>query len=189
MNMPKYIMWAFWGMVLYQLILPIRTVVQNETALRSGTMYKFPTVPVDPNDPFRGKYVALNFPDLQDDLPADELQEIASTAWVGQELYLSLSQNDDGYVKATDIGIDPPYNGDYVAVRVTSVIYEHTDSARIRTDFDFNRFYMEEFKAPEAEDRYRDAHREGKDIYAVVRVSGDVALLEDVLIDGKSIND
>lgn len=189
MNTPKYIRWAFWGMVLYQLILPLRAVYQNETALRNGTVYKFPTVPVDPNDPFRGKYVALDFPDLQDDLPPAALQEVASTAWVGQELFLAIEKDDQGYVKATGIDEEPPNNGDFVAVRVSYISYELTDSARMSTDFNFDRFYLEEFKAPEAEDRYRKAHRDGKDVYAVVRINGDMALLEDVLIDGKSIKD
>lgn len=44
-----------------QLAVPASMIVQRETVLTQGRVYKFKTAPVDPVDAFRGRYVALRF--------------------------------------------------------------------------------------------------------------------------------
>ncbi|HUR30287.1 MAG TPA: GDYXXLXY domain-containing protein, partial [Saprospiraceae bacterium] len=52
---------AFAIMVLVQLYVPASMIMESEKVLKEGKEFKFKTAPVDPTDPFRGKYVELNF--------------------------------------------------------------------------------------------------------------------------------
>ena len=46
---------------LMQLFVPANMIWSREKVLNEGKIYKFKTAPIDPNDPFRGKYISLNF--------------------------------------------------------------------------------------------------------------------------------
>ncbi|MEL7421658.1 MAG: GDYXXLXY domain-containing protein [Bacteroidota bacterium] len=192
MNYRDYIIWFFTAMVLVQIVLPLRTVYQHETILRSGNVYKFSTAPVDPNDPFRGRYVSLGFRNLQDDLPVAEVQQIASSVTTDQKVYIPVTADERGYVKATGLQTSPPTEEgtDYFIAEVDFLFHAQTDSAEMRLRYPFERFFMEEFKAPEAEDRYREALRDTTtEVYALVRIGAGISVLEDVLIDGKSLRE
>jgi uncharacterized membrane-anchored protein len=52
---------AFLVLVAAQLILPLGMIGVNELALATGTKVTLLTEPIDPLDPFRGRYVALNY--------------------------------------------------------------------------------------------------------------------------------
>jgi uncharacterized membrane-anchored protein len=52
---------AFFALVAAQLILPLGMIGANELALATGTKVTLATAPVDPLDPFRGRYVALDY--------------------------------------------------------------------------------------------------------------------------------
>ena len=52
---------VFLALVAAQLILPLGLIGLNELALATGTKVTLATQPVDPIDPFRGRYVALNY--------------------------------------------------------------------------------------------------------------------------------
>ncbi|HMB62545.1 MAG TPA: hypothetical protein VKN36_05700, partial [Eudoraea sp.] len=57
-------------------------------------------------------------------------------------------------------------------------------------DYPFDRFYMEESKANEAELTYRQSQRDTSKItYALVRIKNGEAVLKDVMIDGISIRE
>ena len=56
-----YIFIIFIVVGLVQLFVPANMILNEETILKSGTVYKFKTRPVDPNDPFKGKYINLNY--------------------------------------------------------------------------------------------------------------------------------
>ena len=59
---------------------------------------------------------------------------------------------------------------------------------KTRLVYPFERFYLEEHKAPRAEKRYRLATRNSlQTTYAIVRIKNGTTVLEDVLIDGHSI--
>lgn len=44
-----------------QLFIPAQMILKQETILKKGTAYKFKAQPVDPSDPFKGKYINLNY--------------------------------------------------------------------------------------------------------------------------------
>tara|TARA_R110002049_G_scaffold99113_3_gene241664 strand:+ start:5105 stop:5482 length:378 start_codon:yes stop_codon:yes gene_type:complete len=56
-----YIFIIFLLVAAIQLFIPAQMILNQETILKTGTAYKFKTQPVDPSDPFKGKYINLNY--------------------------------------------------------------------------------------------------------------------------------
>ena len=48
-----------------QLAVPVAMIARREIALRQGESFRFRCAPVDPVDPFRGRYVDLQFDEQQ----------------------------------------------------------------------------------------------------------------------------
>ena len=62
----------------------------------------------------------------------------------------------------------------------------------VHFDLDFDRYYMDEYKAKPAEDLYRKNNRRNDSLnttYALVAIKDGEAVLKDVLINEKSIKD
>ena len=55
----KYIIGLFLCLFAVQIAVPVYMIVNREKTLVLGKQFKFHTVPVDPYDAFRGRYVAL----------------------------------------------------------------------------------------------------------------------------------
>lgn len=170
-------------MIGVQWFVPARMIYQKENTLRTGTAYKFRTAPVDPSDPFRGKYIVLSF--------ENTVATVANTEdWhYGETVYVSFVRDTAGFAQIGEIRkTPPPERSDYLA---TEVSYVFSDSLpKIGIDFPFDTYYMEESKALPAELLYRDSQRDSTSItYALVRLKNGDAVLEDVLIDGEPIRD
>ena len=57
----KYIFILFIILAVAQIAVPAQMIFGREAILKAGTAYKFSTEPVDPSDPFKGKYITLNY--------------------------------------------------------------------------------------------------------------------------------
>ncbi len=168
-------------LAIVQLYVPAKMILDREEVLTSGVEYKFKTIPVDPNDPFRGKYVSLKF-------EAATYQDQTDKSWViGEDVYVILTRDSKGFAKIESLsrGI-PQHEGDYFK----SMIRYIDTKKSIDLKFPFNRFYMEEKKAKMAEKVYRKSQlNTDKETYALVILKNGESVLKDVLIDGKSIKD
>jgi uncharacterized membrane-anchored protein len=71
---------AFVLVVALQLLLPLALIAWNEVALARGTEVTLRTVPVDPIDLVRGRYVTLRYP--ISNLPVPEAVEPGDTVYV-----------------------------------------------------------------------------------------------------------
>lgn len=60
MNQNKWITLGF-ILVAVQLVVPASMIYNAEAIIAKGTEYKFITTPIDPTDPFRGKYITLSY--------------------------------------------------------------------------------------------------------------------------------
>jgi uncharacterized membrane-anchored protein len=164
-----------------QWFVPANMIWQRERILDAGVAYKFKTAPVDPSDPFRGRYVQLWFENNSLALRDTQLQ------WnSGEDVYLSLGVDSAGYAVFIDALKMPPVEGDYLQAKVSYVDYSTPRMMWINLPFD--RFYMEETSAPKAEQQYNEASRDTTKVtYAVVKINDGQAVLEDVMIDGVSL--
>ncbi len=174
---------VFVCVVLFQLYIPARMIWDREDVLSVGTSYKFKTAPVDPNDPFRGKYVTLSYE--QSNLPIED-----ESKWVaGETIYVVVTTDEEGFAKVERLSkATPGDDEDYFEARVNFVTTD--GSNRIMVNFPFDRFYMEESMAPDAEVAYREAQADSTRVtYALVSVSNGGFVLRDVLIDGVPIKE
>jgi len=176
----KYVFIAFVVTALLQAFAPLKMVYDNEMTAKQGAVYKFKTEPIDPSDPFRGKYVSLNF--------EENILKVKDTVWQSNEqVYALLSINAAGFANITAITKTEPKTGnDYIAVKTNYYF-----NGELHIELPFDRFYMEEGKAQEAEDGYRDYSRQenAKPAYALVAVREGNAVITDVIIDGLPIRD
>jgi len=164
-----------------QLYVPISIIWQREHLLSKGKIFTFKTAPVDPKDPFRGKYVTLEF-------DAREIKITDIHKWKDNEtVYVTLLNNKQGYAIIDSIFKQKPVNNtDYIKA---SVDYISTDSI-LYINYPFKRYYMEESKAPRAEELYASASRDtSMPTIALVAVQDGNAVLKDVWIGGLPISE
>lgn len=175
-------MGLFLLLVIAQLAAPAGLILEREWILRNGEAFRFRLQPVDPYDPFRGRYVALSFK-AADVSPKD----VAGRIEDGQKLYAALSTDQDGFAIVSGLSATPPVSGPYLT---TWAMWWGLGSLRLR--FPFDRYYMEESAAPEAERLYRQATRDGqdhKDAFAIVRILSGKGVVEDVYIENRPIRE
>ena len=169
--------------VLAQLYVPVKMILDREAILNKGTAYKFKTEPIDPNDPFRGKYISLRYEE-------DRIQVQNEADWLsGEMIYVLLTTDSEGYAKIQSVAKEPPTDEqDYLKTKVSYV--SSNGSNQLTIDYPFNRYYMEESKAYDAELTYRESQLDSNQIaYALVNIKGGEAVLADVLINGVSIRE
>ena len=164
-----------------QLYITASMISKNETTISTGQAWKFRTAPVDPNDPFRGKYIVLSFTNTDVEVPD------ASIWNYGDLAYATLVEDSAGYARIRQIHQEIPAEEYYLSVKISSVINSPGEQ-RVYVEFPFDRFYLEEKKAPEAEKTYRQAMSDGqKDTYALVYIKDGQGVLTDVIVGDRTI--
>lgn len=183
MNRKKILIAAFILVALVQLFVPAKMIWNRERIIDSGTEFKFKTEPIDPTDPFRGKYITLRYDE-------NTFQVEDESEWYRDEdVYVSLKTDDEGFVKISAVSKGKPMNDNaFVMAKVRYTSYDSTNTLTIRYPFD--RYYMEESKAYEAEKIHRQSQRDSSHLtYALVSIRDGKAVLKDVLIDEVSIRE
>lgn len=181
----KYILLLVFALVAAaQLYIPVSMISEQEDILKTGKVFKFKTAPIDPNDPFRGKYVTLNFDNTVFKIIGDHPYS------QGEDVYAQIRENEEGFVEILKLHHDrPSENIDFVKAKI-GYINIMNDTTIVPIDYPFNRYYMEESKAAKAEETYAVAQIDSsKTAYAIVKIKNGDAVLEDVMIDGISINE
>jgi uncharacterized membrane-anchored protein len=165
-----------------QWAIPALLIQRNQATLGEGTAYRFRTAPVDPIDPFRGRYVALDFAAARVEVPATRDYEPDA------RMYAPIEVGEDGYAHLLPPLPQAPVQGDYLVVRIGW----RDEAHQLRLELPFDRYYMNEDLAPQAERLYLDRNRmpmSGDDddprrpAYVVVRVRGGNAVIEELYID------
>ncbi len=176
--MKYFIILIFSVMILAQWFVPVSMIYEQESVLKNGKEFKFKTAPVDPTDPFRGKYITLNY-----ELTFYKIND--PTNWMpGATVFVSIYDS-AGLATIKSVSHTKPNNPDFIKSTVT---YINNDI--LYFDYPFDRYYLEEAKAPAAEKLYREMNRDTQvDVFVVVAVKDGVATLKDVTINGMSINE
>ncbi len=180
MNSKKVLISVFILVALAQLFAPAKMILDRENVLNTGKEYKFKTAPIDPSDPFRGKYIRLNFDDNTIEVQNEE-------DWVAREnIYVLLTTDSSGFAKIKSVSKDEKiYSQDFLKAKVSQV-----NGNILSIEYPFNRYYMEESKAYDAETEYRESRIDRNIVtYALVSIKEGEFVLKDVLIDGVSIRE
>ena len=164
----KYKLYALIAVIAVQLAVPIGMIANKYVILSTGKEFKFKVMPIDPYDPFRGRYVSLYV----------QLDEISwDDRYTGR--YGLISTDNEGFAYISQITKDKPNTGEYIK----------SDSPK-RFNIPIDRYYMDEKLAPQAEIITRTASREKeKDAYVTVRVKNGALVVSGLYIDGVSIED
>jgi uncharacterized membrane-anchored protein len=180
-------------------------IARREFALKYGTACRFRTAPVDPFDAFRGKYVAL---DIEGGRRGGMLTDTRFER--NQRVYLRIGADTNGFSVIERVALQPDASALWIKARVANCWEEYKDVTnavpragrppgelrvptgkyRTRLDLPFDRYYMDEKLAPEAESAYRDASRAGRrEAVVTVRVWRGVTVIERLEIGGRPIQD
>jgi uncharacterized membrane-anchored protein len=179
------------------------SIARYEMTLANGSIYKVKTVPVDPADPFRGRYVAI-----QPVLPAPQRLSPEIVALLDQAgsfrpnterktAYVVLGSDAEGFAQVVEVVAEPPRAGDYLKIASVRLRPIQPAEQGRQPEFvrdivlPFDRYYMGETAAPAAEQRYRETARRGDDIdtWVTVRVRNGIGVIEGLFIDGVRIED
>ena len=182
--LPKKLFILFFAfMCLAQWLVPLNFVFKQEDALNSGRVFKFKTMPVDPVDFFRGRYIQLRF--VENTFPLDTNEHWKN----GERAYALLSHDLDGYAIISSLSRNkPPGNADFITINLDYVYRDSLEHAVL--SFPFDKFYMQEDKAPEAEKFLNSVQQDSSTvIYAKVKIKNGFSSLEDVIVDEESLQD
>lgn len=191
-NKSVYIV-AFVLVVIAQWYVPAQMIGEHEDVATNGKVLKFITAPVDPYDAFRGKYIILNFKEDK-----GEITKETKALNYGDDIYVTFTDSSGYALVASVLTDEPKDNPVYVKAKVdyvdNNVFLLNSKVKRpmvsIHIDYPFERYYMNEIKAPKAETAYRESNREAKDnVYAQIAIKNGVGVVKDVIIDNKSIKD
>ncbi|HUH28355.1 GDYXXLXY domain-containing protein [Gelidibacter sp.] len=170
-----YIFLMFLVVVVAQIFVPAQLIFDQNKVLSKGVPYKFKTQPVDPSDPFKGKYIRLNF-------EANTAPSKDSTWSFGTPIYVGLGTDSLGFAKVDAISRELVEDSNFIKAKVDW--YDLQDKI-VHFSFPFDTFYMNETKAYDAELAYFEAQRDSlpNNTYAVVYVLHGKAVLDNVFIN------
>ena len=144
---------AFWAVVAVQAVVPLAMIGWNEAALASGTPVRVKTVPLDPVDLFRGRYVRLNY--TISSLRAGEPFR------AGQTVYVELTDRGDFW--SGDVATTTrPEQGTFIRGRALA----DSSTWPVRIEYGIETYYTDEDEAPRLE-------REARSLYVDVRLDDD----------------
>ena len=184
--MKKLSVILFFAVAAVQLAVPVTMIMRKEKVISDGKMFRFKTAPIDPSDPFRGKYIILNLEASDYKLSKEESEMDLDGA------YAHIRENKEGYAEVADISETPPEDtADYVKIKSdNNSFFGSWFFSGASFHFPFERFYMDEEKAPAAEALYRRTQRDTAAIsYALVSILNGGGVVTDVIINGKSVRE
>src|SRR5215211_9182343 len=95
---------AFLLLAIIQWVIPGKTIWEKDRVLKEGKSYKFRTEPVDPSNPFKGKYIVLNFAE-------NSFTDTVHRGLRGNErVYVILIHDSKGFAKIKDVLQNEPKN-------------------------------------------------------------------------------
>ena len=184
---------AFVLILIAQWYVPAQMISEHEDVAANGKVLKFKTAPVDPYDAFRGKYIILNFKENK-----GKITKETKALNYGDAIFVTFTDS-AGYALVGAVLADEPKDTSvYVKAKVdyidNNAFLLNSKVKRpmvfIHINYPFERYYMNEKKAPKAETAYQESNRETKNnVYAQIAIKNGVGVVKDVLIDNKSIKD
>jgi uncharacterized membrane-anchored protein len=168
---------------LLQLSVPASVIWKREQTLRHGRVWKFKTEPVDPVDAVRGRYIALRL--AGDAIPAAQQSESEQFP-ADTTIYVLLKEDAEGFAEIERVSTTPMKGDNVIRTQAGSRWRE-----KVRhINFPFDRLWVSEKVAPEAEKAYlENSRRDKENTYVTVRVREGDAALEQLFIGGESLAD
>lgn len=158
---------------------PLLQILKHERTLEQGSVHRLKCTAPDPYDPLRGRYLAVR-PDPEECQAGADVKLVS-----GQRVYVTLLDGPDGLATLSSVHVTPPESGAYVRM---SVRWAGTDG-KVHLEWPFDRFYLNEKLAPEADKWFAESIRSSKGVVAEIRVLKGSAVLTDLAFDGRSFRE
>jgi uncharacterized membrane-anchored protein len=165
-------------LVLVQLAVPASMIASHQLTLTHGEPFRFVVRPIDPIDPFRGRYVIVQ------PLAAQQPAPQGVPVRVGETVYLALAHDADGFAEVLAVSLEAPRDVPYVTARVRFV-----SGGTLHLELPFERFYMNERQAPRAEAAMWGRPRDTEPTFISVRVRNGRTVLEQLYLAGVPVHD
>lgn len=159
---------------------PLQMINGYENVLAEGEVFRFKPQPIDPSNPFKGRYVSLRFGNLSVyHGGAKELFDYDMPA------YVSLKKDEEGFAIPDAIFTQAPEEGAYV-----QVVVRHVQKNKVAFDYPFDEYYMNEKMAPRAEAEVQEfSQRDKEEVYIDVRIKEGKAVIDQLYVKGVPIED
>lgn len=179
MNKKKLVIFLFSCFAAVLIAVPVMLIRQQENILATGQEFKFKTQPMDPFDAFRGRYVALGF----ERTPLDVPNNVKLNG--GQTVFVQIENKPDGFARFSRLFAAAPANVAYLKCRVS-----YQSGNQVYFDVPFDKYYLQETKAPKAEKLYREhSARSVQDGYIILSVKNGEGVIKGLYLGGKPIEE
>ena len=166
-----------------QWLLPLSGIWQHERVISRGTLLKIECAAPDPHDPLRGRYLAVR----PAQSPVAEPEGFPRGGGL-VPVWATLEVGDDGLARIKSVSLEPVSGPTVIPLTARSWgTINGTDIVFLEWPFD--RFYLNERLAPDADKLVAERRRDGKRTVAEVRLLDGQAILTDILLDGVSVRE
>ena len=183
-------------LVVAQLYVIFAMINGMEKTLKGGEAFDFLTRPIDPVDIFQGRYVRLAIKEGIIPLSEKDIERAKGYYRYKRRrpsdirtAYIMISNDKNGFAYFSSVSFEKPATNIYFETEdwwyggaVTSGLRQAEHTIRITPPF--NRFYMDEEKAPETE---RAARADSSNCWVKVRILNGKAAIENVYIKGTPV--
>ena len=167
---------------LAQWLLPLSGIWQHERVIARGVPVRIRCTAPDPYDPFRGRYLAVRPEGTQVPEPEGMPERGAVPVWA------TLVADADGLSRIESLSLEPVAGPTVVRLQARWQRWNQ-DGDTVVVEWPFDRFYVNERLAPDADKLVAERFRGGEKPVAEIRLLDGRAVLTDVLVDGVSIRD
>ena len=180
--------------LIFILFHPVRTILRFSFPSEKGMVFRFPVTAYDPYDPMRGRYVRLNFNNLERNIRLPKKNRDLKFR-NRQNIFAVLEPGRDGTARIVDLVSERkeiPAGKIFLPVQFLWSNREYDAKKRKHRNrwthnirLPFNRFYLNEKKAPEAEKLLQD--RKTKAELSVIIFGDGVYQVQNLVINGKPL--
>ena len=170
----KYYLVAFLLVAFAQLWFPSSMIIKYRRILEYGNLVKMKLELRDPVNPFKGKYLRLNFKENNFKVK-DKWQR-------NEKVYVNYHLDADGYLKVDSLTKEKIKGVNAIKVKVE---YYNDFSHRVVVKYPFDKYFLEESKALPTEQKIRSylLRHKDSDAYAEISILGESATIRDIKID------
>ncbi|ATB70426.1 hypothetical protein SJPD1_2330 [Sulfurospirillum diekertiae] len=175
----KLLSWIFFGFLcVVQVGVIAFQILSYERILKEGEVFYLKVSPLDPYDPFRGRYVTLRF-DTATKAPLAEGEAMRE-----RPKAYAIFEHSDQKDNIKEIRFTKPLSGNFLEVNVEpryqSMPQKEDVSKLVYFSLPFDRFYMREELAPKAEKVLR--QNSGITVSAKLRILEGKGVIEDLMV-------
>lgn len=165
-----------------QWAVPLSAVWQHERVIARGVPVRIRCAAPDPYDPLRGRYLAVRPEETELPEPDGMPERGAVPVWA------TLMADADGLSTIASLSLEP-LSGPAVIRLMAARHPWKRDAETVLLQWPFDRLYLNERLAPDADRIVAERFRDGKKPVAEIRLLDGRAVLVDLLVDGESIRD